>query len=465
MPLPTPQSDEAKDAFIERFMADPTAIEDFPDESQRIAVAEQQWESRSISNVSIQLNGAKAQRIQFKGRPHLRVPAVLLREMVLHGAGGYEDGPAFVPFDEIKKTAPLWNGAPIVLGHAMSGRDKDEIDQRFVGTVFEVQPQEQNKTLNANLYFDIERLQSTSITDFLGTHNGNEILQKLEAGEMVELSTGYPAQRDQTQGTYNGKQYTNIQRNIMPDHLGVFSSVKGACSINDGCGVNRLNAEGEIIESTEDTDMKDNADPVMTHWQKFTNAVEHWLDGTDTNNTEPGGTMSQHTEPNREELVEFIRNNSDIDLPENVVEDTENYSDCRLNGMKQGIEAAKQPETPEEPETTSEPEKTSVDRDAVLNALGMDAGEFDAIRNTVKSDQEQRKAEKDRLVEAIHEKQIYNLSKEDLEKTPLETLQAMAPSGYTDHTVNGGAPVEDEVPMPPKVLGRAAYNAAQKDGE
>lgn len=210
--------------------------------------------------------------------------------------------------------------------------------------------------------------------------------------------------------------------------------------------------------------MQDNAEPVMTHWQKFTSAVEQWLDGTDTNNQEPGGTMSQHTEPNREELVEFIRNNSDIDLPENVVDDTENYSDCRLNGMKQGIESAQKDAQPE-PEPEPKPAEPTVDRDAVLNALSIDADEFDQIRNTVKSDREQRKAEKDRLVDAIHDKQIYNLSKEDLQKTPLETLQAMAPSGYTDHTVNGGAPVEDEVPMPPKVLGRAAYNAAQKDGE
>lgn len=44
MPLPIPTEKESKDKFIDRAMADPVMNEEFPDVSQRRAVAESQWE-------------------------------------------------------------------------------------------------------------------------------------------------------------------------------------------------------------------------------------------------------------------------------------------------------------------------------------------------------------------------------------------------------------------------------------
>lgn len=43
MPLPTPNSGETQDEFIERCMSDDTMVEDFPDEDQRLPVCSQQW--------------------------------------------------------------------------------------------------------------------------------------------------------------------------------------------------------------------------------------------------------------------------------------------------------------------------------------------------------------------------------------------------------------------------------------
>ena len=42
MPIPQPQTDETKDDFLQRCMADDTMLLDFPDPSQRYAVCEQQ---------------------------------------------------------------------------------------------------------------------------------------------------------------------------------------------------------------------------------------------------------------------------------------------------------------------------------------------------------------------------------------------------------------------------------------
>lgn len=44
MPLPKPRKDEEKDDFIDRCMGDEVAVEEFPDESQRRAVCETQWD-------------------------------------------------------------------------------------------------------------------------------------------------------------------------------------------------------------------------------------------------------------------------------------------------------------------------------------------------------------------------------------------------------------------------------------
>ena len=44
MPLPKPTDEETRGEFIERCMADDIAISDFPDEAQRLAVCNTQWE-------------------------------------------------------------------------------------------------------------------------------------------------------------------------------------------------------------------------------------------------------------------------------------------------------------------------------------------------------------------------------------------------------------------------------------
>lgn len=45
MPLPKPNTDETHDDFISRCMANPTMNDDFPDQAQRFAVCQSQWDS------------------------------------------------------------------------------------------------------------------------------------------------------------------------------------------------------------------------------------------------------------------------------------------------------------------------------------------------------------------------------------------------------------------------------------
>ncbi|HEV8642066.1 MAG TPA: S49 family peptidase [Methylomirabilota bacterium] len=49
MPLPTPNQDEQESDFIDRCMADGTTNEDFPDNSQRRAICQKQWDGESAT--------------------------------------------------------------------------------------------------------------------------------------------------------------------------------------------------------------------------------------------------------------------------------------------------------------------------------------------------------------------------------------------------------------------------------
>ena len=56
MPLPTPSPSEDREAFIGRCMGNPTALADFPDESQRAAVCYAQWRDERVKAAMLALD-------------------------------------------------------------------------------------------------------------------------------------------------------------------------------------------------------------------------------------------------------------------------------------------------------------------------------------------------------------------------------------------------------------------------
>lgn len=59
MPLPKPQPDEEKDDFIIRCMGDDTMVEEYPEEDQRRAVCETQWEEKDKAMRKFEIKAAK----------------------------------------------------------------------------------------------------------------------------------------------------------------------------------------------------------------------------------------------------------------------------------------------------------------------------------------------------------------------------------------------------------------------
>jgi len=192
----------------------------------------------------------KVRQESLDGRDFLVAPLSMIVPGVLSGS----KGPLYYPLSEISRNADAWNGIPIVKNHPQnkdgspcSARSPKVLEQVGMGTVFNAQV---NGKLIAEGWFDVEKTKRISPS----TYN------KLVRGEVEELSTGLFTDNEPVKNIedakFNGRSYTHIARNYRPDHLAILPDKKGACSADDGCGVN-------VNESTEDLASNEELEPFM----------------------------------------------------------------------------------------------------------------------------------------------------------------------------------------------------------
>ena len=165
--------------------------------------------------------------------------------------------------------------------------------------------------------------------------------------------------------------------------------------------------------------------------------------------------MSTPTE--REALIATIVANSD--LSEDVLQDDETYSLCALKALNAAYEPAEEPEPEPEPKKQNAQEpidfKPKLEKDDVLNALGVDAEKFNQAMASVEQRQQQESAEKAQLIEALVQNQVTGLSEAELQQESVKTLQAFQRmSQPTNYGVTPGATKQNafQAPAPPKVL-------------
>lgn len=181
------------------------------------------------------------------GKKYLVVPMVMIKEGVLEGS----EGALFYPGDELDNTPAVWNMKPIVVYHpskdgvAVSACDQVIINSRGIGLI-----------MNANFNTNDRRLRAEAWLDEAKTKKvDNRILEAIEKKEMVELSTGLFTDNEQTSGEFEGVKYDAIARNYRPDHLAILPDQIGACSIDDGGGLLRLNqanATSPVLQRASD---------------------------------------------------------------------------------------------------------------------------------------------------------------------------------------------------------------------
>jgi hypothetical protein len=123
--------------------------------------------------------------------------------------------------------APVLTLHPEKRGQPVSGRDRGILNASGAGFLLNVRAE--GDELRGDVFIDAARAEA--IADL------KVILAKLEKGEPTELSTGFPVSIEETKGAHNGRDYDRIIRPAGFDHLAIFATATGACSIKDGCGL------------------------------------------------------------------------------------------------------------------------------------------------------------------------------------------------------------------------------------
>ena len=131
-----------------------------------------------------------------------------------------------VPNVEVKKSTDAWEGTAVTLGHPtvmgiqVSVKDAPHFQ---IGTVR--YPSYVDNQLRVELWIPVGQ-----------GHEVDIIVNRMEQGEVFEVSSGYFA------ATERNESDVNVQFDIEPDHVAILVNQVGACSVADGCGAPRTNS-------------------------------------------------------------------------------------------------------------------------------------------------------------------------------------------------------------------------------
>lgn len=170
---------------------------------------------------------------QLEGRSHVVVPVVLMVEGVHHGT----KGPVLYNLSSFSELPELWNSKPIVLNHPEgdTANTANYLSEAKLGVVLNAAIKD--KRLVAEAWLDVERLAALA----------PQVLQSIRNGKAVEVSTGLLTEIEQIEGTWNHESYIAVVKKMYPDHLAVLPDQKGACSLNDGCGLLKNELEENVF--------------------------------------------------------------------------------------------------------------------------------------------------------------------------------------------------------------------------
>ncbi len=201
--------------------------------------------------MGVTLDARQSRTQSFMGRPFRVIPAVLLRSQVVENNLGRVLTPAAAFTDE---WANAWNGIPVLVGphptmhgQPVSGRSPELWEERGAGWLFNVRVDQESaeiRRLLGEAWIDESRAPTIAGLP--------EVLERVSTNAAVELSTGFAAQVDAQQGTFQGAEYDAILTPLNADHLVVSTEMTGACSVRAGCGLGVRNSE-EIM-TTEKVD-------------------------------------------------------------------------------------------------------------------------------------------------------------------------------------------------------------------
>lgn len=198
------------------------------------------------------------------GKSYYVVPVVAMVEGVRFGAN--QTTPELGLASEFGDVPIAWANRPLVLNHPkvddefVSANSPEVLEAYSFGLT--MNPVLQGKKLHMEAWIDVGRVEELG-GEFSDT------LDRIKAEEDVEVSVGFYSDIEKKKGRFNGQAYGAIWRNVKPDHLAVLEEgILGACSVEDGCGIPRINQKDEdgnmaklTTTATPDTTATKGAEP------------------------------------------------------------------------------------------------------------------------------------------------------------------------------------------------------------
>jgi hypothetical protein len=161
--------------------------------------------------------------------------------MMVEGVHQGSAGALYYPASSFADMPSLWNQRPVVVYHPTrngapisASADPQAVNEYKIGVI-----------MNATWDGAKLRAEAWLREDRMATVD-QRVLDAVQNGTMLELSTGMFMVVSEGEGEWNGERYIGIASSFKPDHLAVLPDVKGACSIADGAGFIRNMAQHQL---------------------------------------------------------------------------------------------------------------------------------------------------------------------------------------------------------------------------
>jgi hypothetical protein len=348
--------------------------------------------NESMEKLSSINNNYQKRYAQHQGKRHLVVPVVMMVEGVHVGS----HGALLHPIEELGRVPEAYNGMPIVVQHPTdeNGRDvsaniPDILDRELVGRVYNTHVD--GEKLIAEAWIDEERLREKS----------QKALQYVEDRKPLDVSIGVFTDEEVKEGQWNGENYVRVAHNHRPDHLAILPDAQGACSWEDGCGLNRneerkeegkmktkqltltfqleddelsVNVENPKKEGGQKMTKKEKVDKIIANKaNQFTKDDADFLNGLEDNQLDKFVTEEKQEKPCCPDKVEELINNSSFTeddrewLLKQSQEDIDRLSKATASKKEEGPSTNSKGEEEDKKDDKKEP--TKIDGKMLANAL------------------------------------------------------------------------------------------------
>lgn len=180
------------------------------------------------------IGSASARKETLEGIEHYVVPVSMMVEGVWNGSGG----PVYYSEQLLSNAPSAWDHKPIVVyhpelqGHPVTASNPKILNQRKVGVLLNTRFEDGK--LKSDAWIAIEKTKKVD----------KRIIEAIENGDPMEVSTGITANVKFEEGVWDDKPYIGEVVAQYPDHLAILPDKEGACNLDSGAGL-LVNQRGE----------------------------------------------------------------------------------------------------------------------------------------------------------------------------------------------------------------------------